>query len=220
MCKAIITGSSKGIGYATTLLFLSKGIEVYGIDKEEPQQRINDARFHYVQCDVKGSLPDLPPVEYIVNNAGTIDEKDAIAVNLEGYIKVAEKYAYNSCVRSLVNVGSISGRTGLDKIRYCASQGGRISLTKHLAIRLGNKNKTRVNCVSFGAVHSTLEPSLYANESKYQEVANENLLKKWIEPTEAAQWIYFVSVVDKSMTGQDILIDNGEEANYNWITVE
>lgn len=213
--KVLVTGSASGIGFATTQKFLKEGYEVWGIDKDPTA--IDHPLFHMIVCDVRNELPSLPPMDIVINNAGTTVEKDAISVNLEGYIKVAEKYAMSPSVHSLVNVGSISGRTGLDRIRYCSSQGGRIAITKHLAIRLANANKTRVNCVSFGAVHSNLEPLLYQDSEKYRAVADENLLKKWIEPQEAAEWIYFVAVVNKSMTGQDILIDNGEEANYNWI---
>ena len=35
-------------------------------------------------------------------------------------------------------------------------------------------------------------------------------LKKWAEPGEIAQWCYFLTVVNQSCTGEDILIDNGE----------
>ena len=45
-------------------------------------------------------------------------------------------------------------------------------------------------------------------------------MKKWITADQAAEWIYFVGAIDKCCTGQDILIDNGEEAAYNWIESE
>ena len=35
-------------------------------------------------------------------------------------------------------------------------------------------------------------------------------LKKWATEEEIASWIYFLSVVNKSMSGEDILVDNGE----------
>ena len=71
--------------------------------------------------------------------------------------------------------------------------------------------------ISPGAVLTNLEPELYKDKKLVKAVAKENLLKKWIKPTEIALWIYFVAVMDKSMTGQDILIDNGEVANFNFI---
>lgn len=215
--RALITGTSSGIGRATAERFLSDGIEVVGLDIKAPAV-FRDGYTHVV-CDVSvpSSLSDVGEFDYVVNNAGTIDEATSIAVNLEGYVNVAEKYAFTPAIKALTNVGSISGRVGLDTMRYCASQGGRVSLTKHLAIRLGNLYHARVNCVSFGAVLTGLEPYLYERSELVEAVANENLLKKWITVDEAAEWVYFVTVANKSMTGQEILIDNGEEANYNFI---
>lgn len=217
MKKVIVTGTSSGIGKATAQLFLEKGYEVVGLDIQP--QTISDKRYTHYVCDV-GSADQLPEIEnasIIINNAGTIEEADAISTNLVGYINVGEKYAFKQCVESVVNVGSISGRVGLDYPFYSASQGGRIAYTKNLAIRLGKYNKAKVNCVSFGAVSSGLEPNLYKERELMEAVANESILKKWILPSEAARWIYFVAVENQSMTGQDVLIDNGEEANYNFI---
>ena len=45
----------------------------------------------------------------------------------------------------------------------------------------------------------------------------ETLLKRWASAEEIAEWAYFVSVVNKSMTGQDIIIDNGELTKFNFI---
>ena len=216
--KVLITGTSSGIGKDTAILFCEKGYEVIGLDIQESSIAF-DNYTHYI-CDVgkKEQLPDIEGVEYLINNAGTIDEDKSVDTNLLGYINVAEKYGFNPNIESIVNVGSISGLVGLDTPIYAASQGGRISYTKNLAIRIATKyKKIPVNCVAFGAVLSGLEPKLYAHQELVDAVANENLLTKWISPEEAAEWVYFVSVKNKSMTGQVILIDNGEQAKYNFI---
>ena len=95
-----------------------------------------------------------------------------------------------------------------------------MAYSRHLAMVLGKKYGATVNCISPGAVFTNLEPQLYDNPKLMKAVAEENIFKKWIMPEEIAQWIYFVSVINKSMTGQDILIDAGEEANYNFIEEE
>ena len=216
--KVLITGTSSGIGIETARHFLLMGHEVIGIDKKATCP-IDNCMYSHVQAQVqyKHLLPDIDGVEVLINNAGTIDEESAISTNLEGYINVIEKYALQPKIKSVVNVASISGHVGLDTMRYAASQGGRLALTKHLAIKLGKAYRARVNSISPGAVMTGLEPNLYANKKLVEAVANENLLHKWIDPKEIAQWIYFVAVINKSMTGQDVLIDNGEVARYNFI---
>ena len=41
--------------------------------------------------------------------------------------------------------------------------------------------------------------------------------KKWAEPEEIAVWAYFLACVNRSMTGENLLIDNGESLNFNFI---
>lgn len=220
--KILITGTSCGIGKATAELFLAKGHLVYGIDVKPSTINHSDYTHWVGDVSIPCSLPNygqfgFKDFDIVINNAATGNESLAIKVNLEGYIIIAEKFANHPGIKCVINVGSISGRSGLDGARYAASQGGRISYTKNLAIQLGNDYKARVNCISFGAVMTEFEPELYKNPVLVKAVEDENLLKKWIQPEEAAKWIYFVAVEDNCCTGQDILIDCGEEANYNWI---
>lgn len=218
MENVLITGTSSGIGRNTAELFLSKGkYHVYGLDIKPAV--IEDPNYTHIICDVgkQEQLPELPNINYLINNAGTIYEKDAIESNLMGYIYVAEKYAFNPDIKSVLNIGSISGTDGLDTPIYAASQGGRISYTKNLMLRLSKTKHVPVNILCFGAVMTGLEPKLYAQQDLVDAVANESVLKKWIMPDEAAEWVYFMSVLNKSMCGQVLLVDNGESVNRNFI---
>ena len=217
MKKVLITGTSSGIGRDSAKLFLERGYEVYAFDIRPPV--IEHENYHHYICDVSKPemFPELPNMDYVINNAGTIYEKDSIAVNLMGYVNIAEKYAFNPNIKAVLNVGSISGTDGLDTPLYSASQGGRISYTKNLMLRLSKEYKAPVNILCFGAVMTGLEPKLYAQDDLVQAVANESVLKKWIQPEEAAEWVYFMTVVNKSMVGQVLLVDNGESTNRNFI---
>ncbi len=217
--RVLITGTSSGIGQATAKLFLSRGYIVYGLDIQEATI-VSPDYYHYV-CDVSKpeTLPDLPNIDFLINNAGTIEEDASIPVNLEGYVNVVNKYGWgNDEIKSILNIGSISGVVGLDTPLYAASQGGRISYTKNLAINFTHKfKKVPINILCFGAVMTGLEPKLYAQQDLVDAVAEQNMLKKWISSEEAAEWTYFMSVVNKSMCGQSILVDNGEAANFEFI---
>lgn len=214
----LITGTSSGIGKATAMKFVHRGVEVIGLDIQ-PATFSHVLYTHY-QVDVSdfAQLPELPAFKVVINNAGTIDEDKAMDVNYRGYVNIVNKYCYQSELECLINVASISGHIGLDTPNYAASQGARLALTKHLAMDLGKRYKARVNSFSPGAVITNLEPKLYDDKKAMQKVANENILKKWMQPEEVAEWLFFLALVDKSMTGQDILVDNGEVANYNFIS--
>lgn len=215
----LITGTTYGIGKATSELFLKNGFNVIGFDIKPQSIRHKNYRHYQVDVSIKDQLPKLDQeINYIVNNAGVVDENKAIQVNLIGYINIIEKYAFQPHLESLINIASISAHGGIEGMKHSASQGARVSMTKNLAIELGRKYGTRVNSISPGAVLTNLEPELYKNEKLVQAVANENILKRWIMPEEIAEWIYFVSVINKSLTGQDILIDCGEFANFNFIS--
>ena len=215
--KVLITGTSSGIGEATARLFLDMGHKVIGIDRKTAT--IKDSNYTHWIVDVrdKNNLPYYSDIDILVNNAGTVDPEESIDTNLRGYINITEKYAFQKHIKAVVNVCSLSARAGLENGYYSASQGGRVAYSRHLAMVLGKKYGATVNCISPGAVFTNLETELYNNPKRMKAVAEENILKKWIMPEEIAQWIYFVSVINKSMTGQDILIDAGEEANYNFI---
>lgn len=225
--KVLITGTSSGIGRATALKFLREGFDVVGIDVKsgtvegKAPNRVMWGTYTHIVADVSNiaQLPEIKDIDFIVNNAGTVDEDKAIAVNLEGYINVAEKYGFQEGVKSVLNVCSISAHLGHDLPRYSASQGGRLAYTRNLARRLG-KLGVRVNSISPGATLSGLEPYLYEHQELLDKIAEESVLKKWMKPEEVAEWIYFITVIDKSMHGQDVIIDNGECSKHNWVSLE
>ena len=55
------------------------------------------------------------------------------------------------------------------------------------------------------------------DEKLYAAVLAETLLGKWAWPEEIADLAYYLTVVNRSITGEDILIDNGEMLKSNFI---
>lgn len=124
--KAVITGTSQGIGRGIAELFLRKGHTVVGIDRQPAS--VEHENYVHLQCDVRGDLPEIADVEILVNNAGTQNEAD-IDINLKALVRVTEKYGVQPSIRSVLSIGSASGHTGSEFPEYCASKGGVIAYT-------------------------------------------------------------------------------------------
>ena len=212
--KIVVTGSSGGIGVEVVKKFLAEGHEVIGIDIAP--SKIEDARYAHHVADIRGELPEIDDVEGLVLCAGTIEESEAIDVNLCGTIKTAEKYSTSSALKSVVIIASASARNGAEFPQYVASKGGIVTYMKNLAVRLAPRGVT-VNSISPGAVITPMNRHILNDPDRFRLVSEESLLKKWATPEEIADWIYFLGVVNKSMTGEDLLIDNGEMLKSNFI---
>ena len=213
--KVLVTGSSKGIGNAIVKKFLAMGHEVIGFDILE--STINNPNYtHYVQ-DITKELPKIFGIEILINNAGcqTMSFKD-IEVNLEGTIKVTEEYAFNDSIKSVLMIASSSASTGAEFPEYAASKGGVLAYMRNVALRLARFNAT-CNSLSPGGVKTDINKHIMEDENLWNQVLDEALLHKWADPEEIAEWTYFVTVINKSMTGEDILIDNGEKIKSNFI---
>ncbi|MCL2862181.1 MAG: SDR family oxidoreductase [Firmicutes bacterium] len=214
--KILITGTTQGIGNAIAKKFLSEGHEVIGFDIKPCLIKNKNFIFHKVDVSDKSQFPCLEHIDILINNAGVSNEEDAMRVNLFGYINIAEKYAFSKSIKSVLNINSVSTHMGIELPLYCASQGGRHAYTKNLTLRLG-KNGVTVNSISCGGILTDWNKDIIDSPGIYKQVTDETLLKKWATADEVADLAYFLTVTNKSITGQDIVLDNGEMANYNYI---
>ena len=207
--KVLVTGASGGIGKATAILFLENGHEVIGLDCREAAIKNKSYTHHIVDISDKESLPEIPDVQILINCAGVQDSADDIDVNLKGTINVTEKYAFQDAIRSVLIIASASAHTGAEFPAYSASKGGLLSYTRNVAIRLAKYGAT-CNSLSPGGVRTALNKPVMDDPVLWKRIMDLTPLKKWAEPEEIAQWCYFLTVVNKSCTGEDIFIDNGE----------
>lgn len=212
--KVLITGTSSGIGRAIAELFLKRGHMVVGLDILESS--IVDEKYTHYQTDITQELPVVENVEILINNAGVQNSGRDIDVNLKGTIRVTEKYAFNDSIKSVLFIASSSARTGSEFPEYSASKGGMVAYMKNIALRIAKYGATS-NSLSPGGVTTKLNERVMNDPKLWNEIMNETLLPKWASAEEIAEWAYFVTVVNKSMTAQDILIDNGEEAKANFV---
>ena len=213
--KVIVTGTGRGIGRAIAMKFLSSGHDVTGIDVNP--STIDDERYTHIISDIsEGELPEIGDVEILINNAGVQDTGRDIDVNLKGTIRVTEKYAFNNGIKSVLFIASASASTGAEFPEYVASKGGVVSYMKNVALRLAARGAT-VNSLSPGGVLTPLNARVIDDGEKWSKIMALTPLRKWASAEEIAEWAYFLTVINKSMTAQDLLIDNGEAARAEFI---
>ena len=213
--KILVTGSAQGIGKAIAQCFLDKGHEVFGMDRKE--STIAHPSYVHFRCDVRDRehYPQIDDVEILINNAGTQNEAD-IDINLKGLIWITEHYAIQPKIRSILNIGSASGHTGAEFPEYCASKGGVLAYTKNVAMRVAPFGAT-CNSLDPGGVLTPLNECVMNDPVLWAQIMEETPLKRWATPEEIAQWAYFLTVVNRFCTGQNILVDGGEAINYNFV---
>ena len=207
--KILITGSSSGIGLKTAQYFLDKGFDVVGIDLKPSE--IKNKKYHHYIADImqKAQLPEIEELDYIFNNAGLQNSEDDIDNNLKGTINVTEKYAFQKGIKSVLFNASASAQSGFEFPEYVASKAGIVGYMKNVAARLA-KQGTTANSISLGGVLTKSNETVINNNEYWDKIMSATPLKKWATEEEIAEWVYFLLIINKSASGIDILIDNGE----------
>lgn len=218
--RIIVTGSSGGIGSAVSERFLSLGHTVYGIDVS-PAVITHPNYVHYT-VDIRDTqaLPALTDADILFNNAGLQNSGDDIANNLTATVKLTEKYIASCPLRSVLFNASASAVSGQEFPEYAASKAGLLGYMKNVAIRLAPRGAT-VNAISLGGVYTPLNDPVVSDPACWERIMAVTPLKKWMTADEAADWVIFLTLTNRSMSGQNLIIDNGEmELNPTFVWPE
>lgn len=232
---ALVTGAARGIGLATTDLFLAAGWQVAMIDRDVPAldsaaAPLEGARAFYCDVSDPGEVAQMIAqvtahfgrIDALVNNAGVadfgpIEETDfqrwrtVMATNLDGPFLVTQACtpALKATKGAIVNIASISGlRASTLRVAYGTSKAAVIQLTKQQAAELGEYG-IRANCVCPGPVRTKLAMAVHTQEiiDAYHDAIP---LNRYGSEREIAEVIVFLSSEKASyVTGQVVAADGG-----------
>lgn len=238
---ALVTGAARGIGLATTKLFLETGYRVAMIDRDGPALAEASEGLEAalpVLCDV--SQPDqvasmvaevahkLSRIDALVNNAGVADFgpmaettferwREVMETNLDGIFLVSQACRAALCASqgAIVNIASISGlRASTLRVAYGTSKAAVMHLTQQQAAELGECG-VRANCVAPGPVKTKL--SIAVHSPGIIAACHDAIpLNRYGSEIESANVIVFLCSGKASyVTGQTIAVDGGFESTGN-----
>jgi 3-oxoacyl-[acyl-carrier protein] reductase len=226
--KVLITGATGAIGEACARYFIENGYFVYahynGNETKAKELKKEFGDMCETLCfdisdpaSVNAALADIE-VDALVNNAGITKDKlffwmenedweDVIKTNVNGAFYVSKALLPKMIKNkngSVVNVSSIAGLVGnIGQANYSTSKGALIAFTKSLCLEVARYN-IRVNCVAPGLVKSSMTEVL--DEAEYKKLIP---LKRFAQPKEIAEVIFFVADKASYMTGETINVSGG-----------
>ena len=206
----LITGASGGIGSAVAERFLKNGHAVFGLDLA-PAPFEHPGYTHFVTDLLdEAALPELPMPEILFLNAGGQNSPDDIDLNLKSTIRVTEHYLRgNTALRSVLFNASASAVSGQEFPVYAASKAGLLGYMKNLAIRLAPR-RIPCNAICLGGVYTPLNEPVVRDPELWKQIMDVTPMKKWTDTEEVADWVEFLTMKNRSMSGESLLIDNGE----------
>ena len=235
---AIITGGARGMGAATSRLFVAEGARIAIADVLEADGAAlaaelgEAARFYKLDVTseddwarvVAAAETDLGPVDVLVNNAGILmfksiletskaDYERVLGVNLVGEflgIKAVAPAMIGRGKGSIVNISSVDGMKGANSlVAYASSKWGVRGLTKVAAMELGHRG-VRVNSVHPGGVDTVMSNFNAAPRAEIDKSYGNVPMQRIGGPEEVAAASLFLASDDASyLCGAEIVVDGG-----------
>lgn len=233
----IVTGAARGIGLATTRLFIAEGWQVAMIDRDSDALDAAgtiDGAMPFV-CDVSDAdavnamtaavAAWAGRLDALVNNAGVADFgpieetsfarwRTVMATNLDGVFLCSQAAIpqLKASRGAIVNIASISGlRASTLRTAYGTSKAAVIHLTQQQAAELGEFG-IRANCVAPGPVRTKLAMAVHTKDiiDAYHDAIP---LNRYGSEEEIAEAIVFLASPRASyVTGQCLAADGGFES--------
>ena len=237
---ALVTGGSRGIGFATAKILSENGATVIITAKD--QTRLDKAiekipNSSGIAADIRKSgdvknvvnkiVEKFGKLDILINNAGMfpkikqlheIDEdewNEVLDVNLTGQFRFTKESIphLQKTSGSIINISSDAGikaYQGFNADAYSASKAALILLTKCWALEY-SKDRIRVNCICPGVVDTDMTKPFLKTQKDKDFMDNEHPIGRIGQPDEIGKAVlYFVSDDASWTTGAILTVDGGE----------
>lgn len=235
--RAIITGSTRGIGRAIAEAFVAAGAQVV-VSSEDPADTARasaDLGQPGIACDVAddaalarlvdGTIAALGGIDILVCNAGitgapgpfaTIDMGDyarVMAINLRSQVVLANlalPHIAQGNGGSVVLISSLSALRGNGAISaYALAKAGVSQLARNLAVEWGPRG-VRANAIAPGFIATDLSKPLLENEAfMARRMAMTPLRRPGTVQEVAGAALFLASAAGGFVTGQTLVVDGG-----------
>lgn len=239
---ALVTGCNKGIGLAIARALAESGADIIGVSRsldegDTPVRRAVEGagtKFRAVRCDmsdlpaVRGLcaalLENLPPIDILINNAGSIhraaaeehadaDWERILNTNLTAPFILARELGRTMLQRGsgkIVFIASLlSFQGGIRVPSYAASKGGVAQVTKALANEWAGRG-VNVNAIAPGYISTDNTQALRDDPERSRDILARIPAGRWGKPEDiAATAVFLSSAAAEYIHGAIIPVDGG-----------
>jgi 3-oxoacyl-[acyl-carrier protein] reductase len=200
--KALITGTSRGIGKGIASLFLAEGAEIWGLCTKESQSKSeleylaasHNTAFHEIYADaadtaalsaaVKAALNESGGFDILVNNAGITRDGLSFRMSIEDWNAViAVNLTAVFVVSQIVSADMIRKRSGsiinMSSVVGLHGQGGQVNYAASKAALIGFGKSLAKECGSRGVRVNAIAPGFI--ETEMTAAVAEEAKKTWLD---------------------------------------
>ena len=237
--KALVTGSSKGIGASIAQALAQAGADIVLVGRTKDSLEatksaiINIGRkVEIVLCDVSSAdaikeafsdIADLK-VDILINNAGSISRAPAAEAQMDEWNRIIETNLNSvfqisqACGRAMIAQGAgtiiniaslLSFQGGINVPAYTASKHGVAGVTKALANEWGSRGVT-VNAIAPGYISTDNTAALRADADRNASILARIPIGRWGNPEDIASVaVFLASPAARYINGEVLTVDGG-----------